>query len=158
MARRFLSVSMGRRATFQLSLLIVISARASGVAGMAIIDSTLESLRVGAAPGPVSAFASGFGSGAFLTSFDAGVESVVARAGFSTLGLAASGAGSELARRSFFVFSLEVSGTGSVAAASTGAFDPVGRRFCSPAAETEGAGFDPLDAMAWAVESAEGGS
>src|SRR5262245_41266302 len=117
MARKFLSVSAERRAIFQLSLLIVMSARASAVAGVAIIDSAFEAfsadladvLRAGVAPGSDSAFASGFGSATALSSRGSGGESM--RADFSSPGFVGSGTGSGLAGDSFMVLSPELFGT-----------------------------------------------
>src|SRR5262245_42946070 len=122
MARRFLSVSTARLAIFQFSLLIVMSARASAIAGVAINDSAFEplsealgaALRAGVAPGSDSDFASCFGSAAGRSSLDSGGDSTVAVAVFSAPGFVASGTGAGLAGGSFFVPSLDVFGTAPV--------------------------------------------
>src|SRR5262245_39594665 len=174
MARRFLSVSIARRAIFQLSLLIVMSARASAVAGVAINGSVFEALsaalgdvlRAGVAPGSDSAFASAFGSAAGLSSLDSGGDSTVEEAGFSAPGFVASGTGAGLAGGSFFIPSPDVFGTASVAATSPVDFAPIDVRFRSPVVGVEGAGFDPLVGVAdagagpaaRATESADGAS
>src|SRR5262249_40312820 len=140
-----------RRAIFQLSLLIVISARASAIAGVAIIESVFEALgvalgevpRADVAPGSDSPFVSRFGSAPFPSSLDSGGESEVDRAGFSAPGFVALGAGSGLAGAPFLALTPDLLETVSVAATSTGAFAPVGVRFRSAAAEVERAGFDP---------------
>src|SRR5262249_62100991 len=121
------------------------SPRASAVAGVAFIDSAFSALPAAAAPGPFSAFASGLGSGAFLTSLDSGVESVGAMAGFSAVGFAASGDGSGMTRTSFLVFSPEELETDSFAATSIGAFDPIGSRFCSLAVVAAAVGYYGLE-------------
>src|SRR5262245_52389709 len=132
MARRFLSVSTARRATFQLLLLIVKSAAASATAGAAIIVSVCEALGeafcAGAAAGLDSAFASGFTSVVFLSSLDSGAEAMVAEAmvaeamapGSLAGVFAASGECSVLAETSFLALAPETSGVDSAAIAPVG--------------------------------------